>query len=298
MSTSTIKQNIIYGLGEGAQVTNSTMLAYALRYANAAYRDIFGRYRLKNLRTRSVFRTSAGQSSYQAPASYMGFLILKDESNDTIIDQITPETFMREVSSKSVSEESFTSDFDVAVQLDNVGIIQYSETVTSTDGLTTFTRDSDYTMGYSAGTIEVDSTGTMADSTEYYIDYIYLESGNPKRFCIEYDAANGKYVYRFDPVPDSEKVITLLYEQGPSDLSGSIDPIWNRLEYCIERGGIYFGCLELIEDQNKRNMFKGDYEGAIEALVFLDNDLIPKHDRIPVIMRKSDYTSVVFNKRN
>ena len=298
MSTTTIKQNIIYGLGEGSQVTNSTMLTYALRYANAAYRDIFGRYRFKNLRTRSVFRTSNGQSSYQAPSSYMGFLILKDESNDTIIDQITPEAFMREVSAKSVTDESFTSSSDTAVELDNVGIIQYSETVTDTDATTTYTRDSDYTMSYSSGTITVDSTGSMSDATEYYIDYLYHETGDPNRFCIEYDATNSKYVYRFDPIPDSEKIITLLYEQGPSDLSGSVDPIWNRLEYCIERGGIYFGSLELIEDANKRNSFKTDYENAIQALVFLDNDLVPKHDRIPVIMRKSDYTSVVFNKRN
>lgn len=298
MSTTTIKQNIIYGLGEGALVSDSTMLIYALRYANAAYRDIFGRYRLKHLRTRSVFRTSSGQSTYQAPTNYMGFLVLKDESNDTIIDQITPESFMREISSKSVADESFTSVSDTAVELDNVGIVQYSETVTDTDGTTTYTRDSDYTMSYADGQITMDSTGTMVDDTEYYIDYLYHELGDPNRFCIEYDATNKKYVYRFDPIPDSEKIITLLYEQGPSDLSGSVDPIWSRLEYCIERGGIYFGALEIIDDNNKRQSFKEDYETAIQALVMLDNDLVPKHDRIPVIMRKSDYTSVVFNKRN
>lgn len=298
MSTTSIKQNVIYGLGEGQLVANTTMLTYALRYANAAYRDIFGRFRFKHLRTRSVFRTSNGQSTYQAPSQYMGFLILKDESGDSIIDQISPEMFMREISARKVTNESFTSSSDTAVSLDNVAIVQYSETVTNVAGTTTYTRDTDYTMSYSSGTITVDSGGSMADATAYYIDYNYHETGSPDKFCVEYDASNAKYVFRFDPVPDATKIITLLFEQGPSDLSGSVEPIWNRLEYCLERGGIYYGSLELIDDQRKRAEFKQDYTDAINALMMLDNDLVPKHDRIPVIMRKSDYTDTNYNRRN
>lgn len=297
MSTTTIKQNIIYGLGEGSAVADTTMLSYALRWANSAYRDIFGKHRFKHLRTRSVFRTANGQSAYQAPSQYMGFLILKDESNDRIIDQTTPEAFIRELSSLSVTDESFTSSHDTAVSLDNPAIIQYSETVTNTAGTTTYTRDTDYTMSYSSGEITVDSTGSMSDATEYYIDYLYHETGDPDKFCVEYDATNTKYVFRFDPVPDSTKVVSLLYEQGPSDLSGTVDPIWNRLEYAIERGGVYFGSLELIDDVNRQAMFKDDYVTAVRALVLLDNDLVPKHDRIPVIMKKSDYTDAVYTKR-
>jgi len=298
VSTTTIKSNIIYGLGEGAYAADATMLTYSLRYANSAYRDIFGRYRFKNLRTRTVFRTSTGQSSYQAPSSYMGFLILKDESNDSIIDQVTPEGFIRDIVANKVTDEVFESDYDTAVSLDNDAIIQYSETVTNEAGTTTYTRDTDYTMTYSDGEITVDSTGSMSDSTDYEIDYLYHATGDPNKFCIEYDSSNKKYVFRFDPVPDSEKIVTLLYEQGPSDLSGSVDPIWSKLEYAIERGGIYFGSLELIDDPRKQTLFKGDYETALQALVLLDNDLFPKQDNIPVIMKRSDYTSAVFNKRN
>jgi hypothetical protein len=36
MTTATIKTNILYGLGEGSNVSNTTYLAYALRWSNRA----------------------------------------------------------------------------------------------------------------------------------------------------------------------------------------------------------------------------------------------------------------------
>uniref|UniRef100_A0A6H1ZRY9 Uncharacterized protein n=1 Tax=viral metagenome TaxID=1070528 RepID=A0A6H1ZRY9_9ZZZZ len=291
MSTLTIEQNILYGLGEGGNVASTTYLAYALRWANAAYREIFLRYRFKHLRTRSVFRTANGQQTYQAPSDFMGFLVLKDESKDTIIDQITPEEFARDVGGAQITDESFESDFDVAVSLDNVAILQYSETVTTTAGTTTYTRDTDYTMDYTAGTITVLSTGTMADTTDYYIDYLHYTTGNPVQFCIEYDSTNAKYVFRLDPVPDAIKIVSILWLDVPSDLSSTVDAIWPRLEFAIERGGIYYGALEIIEDQQLRLEFKTNYESAIQSLITLDLDLVPKQVRIPLVMRKTDYTS-------
>jgi len=292
MSTTTIQQNILFGLGEGINVANSTSLEYALRWANAAYRDIFLKHRFKHLRTRTVFRTADGQQTYQAPSDFVGFVTLKDESNDTVLDQVTPEEFARDVNTTTITDESFDSDFDTAVDLDYQAILQYSETVTTTAGTTTYTRDTDYTMDYVNGTITViDSGGSMSDSTEYYIDYLYYTRSQPTKFCLEYDAANAKYVFRLDPTPDAIYIGSLVYPALPAALSDSVDVIWARLEYAMERGGIYFGSLELIENPNARAEFRALYKEAIGDLIRLDLDLVPKHDTIPLIMRRSDYTS-------
>ncbi len=289
MSTSIIQTNIILGLGEGALTADSTMLTYALRWTNAAYREIFLRYRFQHLKVRSIFRTSDGQQTYQAPSDFSGLLVIKDESNDTILGQITPEEFARDISPNSTTDESTTSDYDVAVDLSNDAIVQYSETVTTTDGETTYTRDTDYEMDYVEGTITVDSTGSMSDSTAYYIDYLYYVKGTPAQFCIEYDSTNLKYVFRLEPVPNATNIVSLLYPAVPSDLSGSVEPIWDKLEYALERGGIYYGSMEFIEDAQKRMELKQIYETSIMALVQLDRDLSPKHDRIKVVLRKADY---------
>ena len=256
MSVTTIKQNILYGLGEGVNVASSTYLTYALRWANIAYRDIFLKHRFRHLNTRSVFRTADGQQTYQAPSDFIGFVVLKDESNDTVLDQVTPEEFARDVSTTSVSNETFESDDGVAVALDNDAILQYSETVTNTDEDTTYTRDTDYTMDYVNGTITVDAAEAMSDATDYYIDYVHYTTGTPTKFCLEYDATNTKYVFRLDPTPDDTYIGSLLYPALPSALSDTSAPIWARLELAIERGGIYFGSLELIENQQIRMEFK------------------------------------------
>lgn len=292
MSTTTIQQNILYGLGEGASVADATFLAYALRWANLALREILMRYRFKNLRTRSIFRTTDGQQTYQAPSDFIGFLVLKDESAGVVLAQITPEEFAREVNATKIVDESFTSDDGVAVALDFQGIVQYSETVTTTDGETTFTRDTDYAIDYVAGTITVDAAESMSDATDYYIDYLYYANdGKPNRFCLEYDATNTKYVFRLDPIPDATYIFSLLYPASPSNLSGSVEPLWSYLEFALERGGIYYGALELELDQQKRMELKGTYEGAIQALIQLDQELIPKRNTIPVVMRQSEYTN-------
>ena len=288
MSTTTVRQNIIYALGEGASVANTTMLTYALRWANDAYRDMFSRVRFKNLRTRAVFRTNDGQATYQAPNDLIGFLVLKDETNSTILDQVTVEEFNRDITSTQVTDESFTSSFDTAVALDYQGIVQYSETVTNTAGTTTYTRDSDYTISNTNGTITVLSTGIMSDATEYEIDYLYRPDGPPKQFCIEYDATNTKWVFRFDPVPDDTYIMTILYAATPSALAATTNPLWSSFEFCIERGGIYYGSLEVIDDQGKRQEFRQNYEMALQALIQLDSDLVPKQQQIPVIMKRRD----------
>jgi hypothetical protein len=295
MSTTSIKQNIIYGLGEGSLVADATMLTYALRWGNAAYREIFARYRFKHLRTRSLFTMTHGQPTYQAPTDFLGFLILKDETNNTVLSQVTPEEFHRSVSTNQVTNEDFTTNavtLATAVTLDNTAIVQYSEVVTNTAGTTTYTRTTDYTMDNTAGTITpvaAGSGGTMSTGTEYYIDYLYYTEGKPDTFCIEYDATNNRYVFRFDPVPDSAYIGSLLYPAIPSDMSGSVEPLWTRLEFALERGGIYYGSLELVEDAQKRAEYKNNYEVSIQALIQLDQELEPKHWTIPLRMKKTDH---------
>jgi len=289
MSTSTVRSNVIYALGEGQNISDTTFLAYALRWVNAAYREVFLRYRFKSLRTKAIFRTTAGQQTYQVPSDFMGFLTLKDESNGEIVNQITPEEFQRTVDGTKITDESFESDSDVAVELAHTAIQQYSETVTDTTGATTYTRDTDYTMAYAAGTITVLSTGSMVDATDYYIDYVYRETGKPTDFCVDFDATNGLWVFRLNPVPDATYIGSLLYSALPSELSTTVDPIWSQFEYALERGGIYYGSMELIADPQKRQEYRGLYEAQIQALIQLDNELNTKHQPIKVVMKRSAY---------
>jgi len=287
MSTTTIQQNIIYGLGEGALVADTNMLAYALRYANSAYREVMNRHRFKHLQKRTIFRTTDGQQTYHLNSDFIGFITLKDEQNDEIIEQITPEDMGRRLSTTAITDEAWTTDSGVAVSLDNKAIVQYSETVT--DGTTTYTRDTDYSIDYVAGTITMIAEGGLVDATAHDIDYTYYERSKPSKFCLEYDATNTCYVVRFDPTPDAVYIISSLYPAAPNDLSSAVNPIWDRLEFALERGGVFYGALEIIEDAHKRLEFKTIYEQAISALVKLDMDLVPKRARIQVALKKQDY---------
>ncbi len=78
----------------------------------------------------------------------------------------------------SILNESFTSQYDTPVQLAHQKVIEGSVVVTSTDGNTTYTEGTDYTIDYPAGAITVLSTGSMADNTEYYISYDYTQNYN------------------------------------------------------------------------------------------------------------------------
>jgi hypothetical protein len=289
VSTTTIQQNICYGLGEGAAVGDSTMLAYALRWANATYREIYLRYRFKTLRTKSIFRTTHGQQTYQAPSDFAGFLTLKDESNDQIISQITPEEMQRHISETSVADEHVTVLSATAVAVGHTGIQQYSETVKNVAGTTTYVRDTDYTMDYVAGTVTMLAGGGMTTATAYHISYLYVTEDKPTHFCIEFDINTNQYLFRMYPTPDAAYVGSMVYSAYPSVLASGTNPMWDQFEFCLERGGIYYGSLEIVPDAQRRMEFKSNYEGAIQALIQLDLELVPKRNTIPVIMRKSDY---------
>lgn len=74
-----------------------------------------------------------------------------------------------------ITDEAFTSVFDVPVKLANMNLTAASSVVTSLDGLTTYTEGAgdDYTMSNLGGYITVLSTGSMADATGYLIDYTF-----------------------------------------------------------------------------------------------------------------------------
>jgi len=98
----------------------------------------------------------------------------------TPLDNDTPQAlhFPRALDDYRITQEDFTSSFDVAVSLDHELIVEDTELVTSTDGETEFELDTDYEMDYEAGTITVLSGGSMEDATEYTIVYSY--SGIPR----------------------------------------------------------------------------------------------------------------------
>jgi hypothetical protein len=285
MSVSTMQQNVIYGIGEGALVASTGMLAYALRWMNAAYRDVIGRPHFTMPQKRSVFRTAAGLQTYQLPPSCFGFMSLKDMRNDEPIEQVTPEEFDRRSSSTFITAESFTADVGVDVSLANTAIHQYTERVYDSDGVY-YARDTDYTIAYATG--EINAT-TLDDDGAYLIEYAHYESSDPQRFCLEYDAENNLYVIRFDPVPDAVSSISLIYMSAPAIMSASEGVLWSQMEYALERGGIYFGSMEMTEDKEKRKEFKVLYEQAIAALLQVSRNMVPKRARIQLALRKTDY---------
>lgn len=86
----------------------------------------------------------------------------------------------------SESDEPFTSSYDQFVGLVHSFVDRKTEpTVTSSDGVTTYTRGTDYEIDFANGRIKVLSTGTMADATSYLIDYDYID---PHEVVIEIPA--------------------------------------------------------------------------------------------------------------
>ena len=73
----------------------------------------------------------------------------------------------------SVTAETFTSAYDTWVDLTNEKIGEYNFTVETTDGTTQYSANDDFEIDFENGRIKVLSTGTMADATNYNIDYNY-----------------------------------------------------------------------------------------------------------------------------
>jgi len=77
----------------------------------------------------------------------------------------------------------------------------------------------------------------------------------------------------------------------PSDLSGSVSPISSIWEHALERGGIYYGSLELFEGNDpKIAIFKQNFETAIAALIKMDVNIGKKRRYMKLIHSKGDFT--------
>jgi len=90
-------------------------------------------------------------------------------------------------------------------------------------------------------------------------------------------------------------VASLVYPHNPTVLSDSVDVVWNYMELAIERGGIYYGSMEISPDPQMRAEYKQNYMDAVSDLIKMDQDLLPKHDRIPIVTRHTDYTNRKIN---
>ena len=290
MSAETIEQNILYALGLSADVADATHLAYALRWANAAYRQMLVKHDFASLNVKTNFPLADGQQTYTAPSDFNGIGMLKDETHNEPLDPETLEQFQRNISISEIIDEVFESADDTAVALEHKSIVQYSDFIyDDTDHTTLYTRDTDYAISYTGGTVTVDCDESMSDETDYYISYLYHAEGPPSHFCIEYDSTNKLFLFRLRPTPNEAMRATLIYPAFPSALSSSVNPIWDKFEYCLERGGIYFGSLEMLMANDPRiDRYEKLYMDALRDLVNFDARLLPKSSTIPVIMKKRD----------
>lgn len=96
---------------------------------------------------------------------------LGDIQADTSSDELSLRIWNNRNGTGAVTDHPFTSNYDVAVDLGETDLVDGSETVTTSDGMTEYDVDVDYTMNYETGEITVLSSGSMANSTEYHIDF-------------------------------------------------------------------------------------------------------------------------------
>ena len=81
------------------------------------------------------------------------------------------------MNTSTIENETFnSSEYDTWVQLENSGIVPYTEKVTNTTDETPYVRGVDYEMDYVNGKIKVLSTGSMQNNTLYHIDYEKYEA--------------------------------------------------------------------------------------------------------------------------
>ena len=125
----------------------------------------------------------------------------------------------------------FTAKHDVFINLGYSDIGEGTVIATSSDGATTFERDTDYVMDYANGKIKVLSTGSMVDATDYQIRYGYgavqLERGafDVTELDVEIPLLKTNLIEGFVIVTDADgKEYNSYYEIGDGQLyTQSID---------------------------------------------------------------------------
>ena len=94
-----------------------------------------------------------------------------------------------------IVDETFNSAFDTAVELDYTELKTGTVVVTDVGGGVTYTEGTDYTVDYENGTITVLSTGAMADSTNYEIDY---QTTRPSKVIVSSSGIDGEIKRQID----------------------------------------------------------------------------------------------------
>ena len=103
--------------------------------------------------------TEAAKAIAKAAAAISRFYPLKSVAEKIISTTVTDEAF-----TTAAADGTYKA-------LANKAITPNSEVVTTTDGLTTYVKDTDYTMNYIEGSITTISGGAMVVLTAYEIDY-------------------------------------------------------------------------------------------------------------------------------
>jgi len=129
-----------------------------------------------NLDSQAIIGEGATNANSTDWSNYNAYNPIWDNGEGNATEIITGEipVSVDDFVNNDIVDESFVSNFDVAVALAHTVLVSGTVVVTTTDSVTTYTEGVDYTINYTSGTITVLSTGSMADATSYYIDYSYL----------------------------------------------------------------------------------------------------------------------------
>jgi hypothetical protein len=182
---------------------------------------------------------------------YAGVWHMNEESGTTVYDSTSNANHgtINTGSNLTVTDESFTSSHDTAVNLAKRELQSGTETVTSSDGATTYTKGTDYTMDYAEGQITVLSTGAMADATSYLIDYTYDNTGvvmgkdGPLGDAMEFDGVDDYVEVPFDASFDFESNTTPKFTKSINVKLAATSTIYNFIQQ--ERSHLYYdGNLE------------------------------------------------------
>jgi hypothetical protein len=116
----------------------------------------------------------------------------------------------------AITDEHFTSAFDVWVVAAHPHFTRGSVLVRATDNGTTYTDGTDYQIDYRRGAINVLSGGTMVDATAYHISYTYPDGELAAKINAITSAANtaGKTIYSvaMTQISPHEGVAVIVYE--------------------------------------------------------------------------------------
>lgn len=118
------------------------------------------------------------------------------------------------------------------------------------------------------------------------------ETDAPADVTYEYDRTNLRNVIRLAPTPDDAYTLRANMRCWHSELSGSQDVLWDKIENVVKRRAAYFGSIELFnspEDIQFRNEMNQLSMVKMDGLRRVLASQKPRPNQIPAILKKSDY---------